>query len=693
MSEHAKNVLKWREAHSVLPDVHFFDLVRMYLGEVKTPYNKQKLIEELSAFIRKAEVKNTLIQLLSESDVMIITAVMELPYATQENLNKLFSQTFGFAELYERLMNLEERLILFQTHDASIGKNVYRINPFLDEEFEKIKNLSILLPPCDSKITVAGEQKISEQLLAAFVSFISMHPGLCKNDGSLKKKTIQLMEETFSACSDKINIFTSLIKAFIYLGVYRDCDGELRLVKSKWEQFVLLSENERYFYLAAALAGPCSRTEFFRRAQLVSDIVLSIPEKGFEKDVLYRSAFLLNEKSTEHPSVALSGTSRFQALLAQEYNVKTETENKNYLDVLLEGCKNFGLLTQCISEKDGTTVYTTGINKEEKQYSQKFISLDGTFNISVMPGMSLADFFDVAIFSDIRRFDTVSTYEITRNSCMRSFDMGYTPEKIWTCLNKILLHSLPQVLKDSIDEWYKIYNSATIYRGYVLQVSQEKQILVENNSEISKHIKKVLAPGIFLLDYETEEETQASIEKSNLDFIGQTKTTRSETASLPFGRITKMPEKMQIKPAGLIKETEREKHFTVMREKLRQLDLPKEKEEGLLERIQQKIILIPEQLNSDSVRFEKKEATGMDFAGKIHIIEYAIQTNNLIEMTYDDLQSENGRHIYVGTPISLEKRTGDRIVKLRLEPDMELKDFSVGQARIVRRLRGSIFKQ
>lgn len=693
MSEHAKNVLKWREAHSILPDAHFFDLVRMYLGEVKTPYNKQKLIEELSAFIRKAEVKKTLIQLLSESDVMIITAVMELPYATQEHLNKLFSKTFAFAQLYERLMNLEERLILFQTHDASIGKNVYRINPFIDEELESVKNISILLPPCDSKISYTGEKQISESLIAAFLSFVSMHPSLCKNDGSLKKKTIQLLEENFPSLSDNVNLFTSLVKAFIVLGLYRDADGELRLVKSKWQQFIQLSENERALYLAAAMAGPCSRTEFFRRAQLLSDIVFNIPESGFEKDVLFRSAYLLNEKSSQLPGLTGSGTSRFAALLSQDSNENGEENSKNFLDALLEGCKTFGLLKHCISEKDGSDIYTSGLSKEEKEYPEKFITLDGTFNISVMPGLSLMNFFDAAIFSEIRRFDTVSTYEITRNSCMRSFDLGYTPEKIYESLNKILLHSLPQVLKDSVEEWFKIYNSATIYKGYILQVLPEKQILVENNSEIARHIKKVLSPGIYLLDYETEEEAQTSLEKSSLDFIGQTKTTRSEASTLPFQRVKSSSAKIQNKTSGLAKEAEREKHFILMRQKLSELDLPKEKEEGLLSRIQQKIILVPEQLKSASVRYEKTEASGMDFAGKIHLIEYAIQTNNLVELTYDDLQSENGRHIYVGTPVSMEKRTGDRIVKMRLEPDMEIKDFSVGQARVVRRIRASIFRQ
>ena len=40
-----QRIIDWRESIAVLPDNHFFEIIRMYLGEIKTPFNKQKLIE------------------------------------------------------------------------------------------------------------------------------------------------------------------------------------------------------------------------------------------------------------------------------------------------------------------------------------------------------------------------------------------------------------------------------------------------------------------------------------------------------------------------------------------------------------------------------------------------------------------------------------------------------------------------
>ena len=81
----------------------------MYLGEIHSPFNKQKLVEELGAFLRKEENRQTIVNLLSESDILILAAVYYIPNATSEKLAAFFDSTIKFARLYERLLNLEER--------------------------------------------------------------------------------------------------------------------------------------------------------------------------------------------------------------------------------------------------------------------------------------------------------------------------------------------------------------------------------------------------------------------------------------------------------------------------------------------------------------------------------------------------------------------------------------------------------
>ena len=132
LSSHAQNVLLWRNALTKLPDNHFFELMRIYLGEIKTPYNKQNLIENLGAFLHKPEIQQRIVSLLSVEDIQIINAIHYLTAPSQNVLSRFFAKTLSFAELYEALMNLEERLIIFRyTHDD--GSVLFKINPILEQ--------------------------------------------------------------------------------------------------------------------------------------------------------------------------------------------------------------------------------------------------------------------------------------------------------------------------------------------------------------------------------------------------------------------------------------------------------------------------------------------------------------------------------------------------------------------------------
>ena len=71
----AEKVLLWRESLTKLSDQQFFDLLRMYIGEIKTPYNKQNLIEQMSSVLRKEENKQKILSLLDYQDRLILAAL------------------------------------------------------------------------------------------------------------------------------------------------------------------------------------------------------------------------------------------------------------------------------------------------------------------------------------------------------------------------------------------------------------------------------------------------------------------------------------------------------------------------------------------------------------------------------------------------------------------------------------------
>ena len=167
---HIQDIINWRESFATLPDAHFFELIRMYLGEVHTPYNKPKLIEELGAFLRKEEHRKTLVSLLSESDVQLICAVHFIQNATQEKVAAFFAGEYSFAAVYERLLNLEERLILYRHGDVQSRKTIISLNPMLDDVLAPFLREAVLLSePVTMELNQTVASSLSPELLAAFI--------------------------------------------------------------------------------------------------------------------------------------------------------------------------------------------------------------------------------------------------------------------------------------------------------------------------------------------------------------------------------------------------------------------------------------------------------------------------------------------------------------------------------------------
>ncbi|MFW5807099.1 MAG: hypothetical protein ACOCWU_05470, partial [Spirochaetota bacterium] len=79
----------FRKTLLTLPDESFFELVRNYLGEVRTPFNKQSLVDRLIGFLGRPVTQGAIIAALDEDDRRFLSAAMLLEGPSREEL-------FGF---------------------------------------------------------------------------------------------------------------------------------------------------------------------------------------------------------------------------------------------------------------------------------------------------------------------------------------------------------------------------------------------------------------------------------------------------------------------------------------------------------------------------------------------------------------------------------------------------------------------
>ncbi len=103
---------EWRKLFFDLSDQAFFDLVRNYLGDIHTPFNKHTLLDQLEHFLLNKTNLEQLFSMIDSSDAALLSAIDLLGTATIDRLYAIFSDEMPFYSFYTHLLNLEERLLI-----------------------------------------------------------------------------------------------------------------------------------------------------------------------------------------------------------------------------------------------------------------------------------------------------------------------------------------------------------------------------------------------------------------------------------------------------------------------------------------------------------------------------------------------------------------------------------------------------
>lgn len=709
LSEHAKRVMLWRESFLFLEENHFFEIMKMYLGEIKTPYNKQKLIANLEGFLHKKENLVAIKSFLSDDELEIISAVVFIPDVTEEKLSSFFKNTFTYSFLYEKLLNLEERLILFKTKNENSSQGdsfVIKFNPLLEDTLFDLININRLLPQIEFTKTEKPAARIKPELISCFISYILENPNIAKQDGTLKKYSLQNIPVLFGDEKEKIEI---LYKAFLNLGILKETGHGAEVDWSKFSDFLNLSFAEQTVYITISSCSHLSRESLRLHSQIFVDTVKNLSDRVFTLDLFLRTGFLVSAASFDSSSEGSFKTSRF-AKIIQEGRLRLSEHNSDAVTVstsgalerMFEAAVSLGIIYISGTTKDGSkdseTVYSVSdFLAAPEQCSENLsgmLRIDSSLAVSLMPGFALRDIVPLSKFMSLKKYDKVSEFLISRQSIMRGFDIGLSAKEILQILTERTLYEIPETLKVQIEEWNSSYSSASFYKGFVLKVDGKAALAAQHNSVLSPHIHTVIAPGIFLLDVNDDAEAVSLIKKSGLDFIGKIKSVKEENRTAGFFNLKLNGKKnfgcsgfetpSEIIPKKDSAEIEKELFL-----KLEQMELDESQKENLELRIEHKVIVNPAQLNSSILRLEKSNANAMDYAGKIYVFEQALANEEKIELRF---AKDSKKELSVfGKPVGIRKQSDDVFVQLLLVPENVVKEFSLGKAQFIKRIKKTIY--
>ena len=399
---------------------------------------------------------------------------------------------------------------------------------------------------------------------------------------------------------------------------------------------------------------------------------------------------LQKEKSTQQES-----SSRFARMLSSasalegdEMSSKEVTEVslvKNFIEAAVE----FSLLTKFGSDSLGQELYTRSAffdsKLDAKQDSKNLLSIDSAFSVTILPGLSLHDLLPFAKFMQIHRYDTAAVFEINRRSAIRAFDAGFTPQTIIQLLEKYSSYKIQQNIQVNLEEWFTSYKSVSLYKGYVLKADRENARFVKNNPVLAPFIKEELAEGLFFFSFSDDIQAQSVLSKSGLDFIGSMKVVQNANLTLGFFPLDE-PEQAELSekndsPDFKVDKEKQKAILESLKADLAEMNLTPDQREGLLDRINRKIVLNKTQLVGESVRFEKVEAGGMDYTGKIHVIERAILNGGVLEVELD------GGDCIAGKPLELNKKTPGALLLLECSDSGEKISIPVSSAVRIKKTR------
>lgn len=700
-----QDMTPWTEYISALPEDKFFYLMRLYLGEIKTPFNKQRLIEQLASFMRNSKNLENLISLLDETDLKILTIINTMPAVASENFCSFLEDEMTESSVLVRLENLQSRLIIYTVKNPYTRKNMYKISPLVIDELQPYLNPACILPePEADHIFLESGFTLTPNFLAAFISYLNITGCSLKADGTFKKTDLTNLNQIFG---DKINCLQFLISAFLNLGLVHEGEKKLTVDEKRLADFSSMSELEQIIILCISSVMRLSSGSLKKQSQLLADTMASIPEYGCTRKTFMRMAQMVAGRPSSS-GASVKSVSRFSEMLNQARQNGNEnggiSDAYSLMDAAFDSMIELGLLVPYgKSEKDGI-IYKPGLCNDNvstnfsfsSENQLKVLNINASSSVTLLPGLSLKALLPLMNFMQAVHCSTVTEFEISRKSVSCAFDRGMNLEKVKELLSNYATFELPQNLLFNLEEWFNAYSSAVLYKGFVLKVSNDNIALVEKNPQVSKYVQEKLADGVYLLNLPVNSDASDFLKTSGLDFMGSVKSVKADLDFISFPRLTKGCAMDFIDPTKEYKILPPGKGDEFTKKLLRILNgeegsvMDEHQKESFHSRIFNHLIISEEQIRPSSVRSEVLVAEGMDFPGKVHLIDASIKSNDDLELTLVKTDGSGELFTVKVHPVKIIKTEGEAILKCEYLPGKEQGSFTVSRILHIKRIRNEI---
>jgi hypothetical protein len=689
----------WKKALLTLAGDRFLLLVRNYVGEIRTPYNKQDLVRQLVAFLAERRTQERIASLIDDRDAAVITVLLLLGSATLDSLATVFAGRIGLLALGETLANLEERLLVYR----EVGEaRTFAVNPVLEpflaaevaDTGRLFGRVTLTRQAREARAGGEGPLWVSDTALLALLAQLCEGSIPLKKGGGLRKRDLSALATIFAvppagagpaagppaeAVSDALERPISALLRLLAAGGLLAEDGRPRV--AAWRSLARRPRSERTAALLVPLLGPDVRPELGTHvvAGLVAALAGAGPEAAFDVTAPATAAAVLAFKAAPQAVVATGA--------------------------LVAGLRDLNVLAAA-----GDLLALHGALGREP--SRPWAIVQPNFEITFPADIGLENGLEAALAAQARRVDAVAVFEITRVSFQRYLDLGGSADRLIDSLRGLVAaHAagrpqgageerggagLPQNVVFSMRTWEREYRRLALYEGIVLVADEDHQYLLDNSPALRRYMRTKVAPGVYLLAAADREAWMAALRRAGVEHVPEIVAIRPEAAEdgpgadLPFEepaltadlriRID-LPRPARRGPGPGGDDTRAPLHAELAR-----MGLPDDEAAEIRDRIDRGLILFPTQLRP--LATEKAEARGLDYLGKVRIIERAIERRALVELF--ERTPTGAPQKTLCRPLRLEKTVGGLILAAESVPDAEPMRVSVSRLARVRLVMRSL---
>ncbi|MBQ7613280.1 MAG: hypothetical protein IJU92_09505 [Spirochaetaceae bacterium] len=658
------NLIEWKNFLLKLPDKSFFSLMTFYLGEIPTPFSKQKLIENLIALFKKDEVQQTVITSISIQELYFCACIILIETCTFEILSDIFQSELNQYQVEEVLLQLEQRLIIFKTKDET-----YRITPILERNISTLCNFTTFLHPIKRDKQTFSNIRISTLDILAMYSFLIHNPNPIKSNGELKKKVVEKLSSIFFNFASESTLFHFLVRAFLNLRLFYVTNSGIVENEIAWQSFAKLHSREMQLAIIVASTG-CYTEKYFKFFVKSLHSFFSL----LEYDCWYDIGDL--EKALKIIMIHIKSqfnSSDICVFPHLEYESFFDTQQKQYsvIDIAIM----FGFLIK----QDNMVILNSEIEVETENNA---LLISPSFEITMFPVSNIEPLLPIIPALQVKSVQATAVFELTRKSCVYFFEHKGTFDELETYFNLCCAGQVPQNVLVSLQQWYSNFSSIKLFSGIVAVVSKAKSNLFEKNMPLHHLVKEKISDTVFFLHSSNTLEVKEILDSVGLEYLFE-KTVKPTVymprfVFSPFAdehidwinvllkqekKQTRLMLKEEFLQQGRERNKKNEEYTSALEQRVLTSPLTELEIDLFNEYLRRKMIIHESQLTREHLVLENMQISALDHSAKLRTCESAISQKKRLELS---VKTPNGLKKFFCTPIEVIRTPKKDILKLYL---------------------------